>query len=289
MLARSCEPTCGPTAARSSSSSCCSWCRPSRPSTCRASTPTSSTRASPPATPATSCAPARSCSSSASAQVVCAVVAVYFGARAAMALRPRRARRAVHARADASPRRRWPVRRAVAHHAHHQRRPAGPDGRAARPTIMVMAPIMLVGGVIMALREDVALSACCSSSCRCSAVTVGAHRVADGAALPADAEAHRRASTRVLREQITGIRVIRAFVRERREEERFAVANTELYDTSLRVGRLMALMFPVVMLVMNASSVAVLWFGGAARRRGRACRSAPSPRSSATSCTSSWP
>jgi ATP-binding cassette, subfamily B, multidrug efflux pump len=67
---------------------------------------------------------------------------------------------------------------------------------------------------------------------------------------------------RILREQITGIRVIRAFVRDAHERERFAAANLELRDVSLAVGRLMALMFPSVLLVINLSSVAVLWFGG---------------------------
>jgi ATP-binding cassette subfamily B protein len=66
----------------------------------------------------------------------------------------------------------------------------------------------------------------------------------------------------VLREQITGIRVVRAFVREPVERERFATANDELTLTALKVGRLMAFMFPTVMLVLNVSSVAVLWFGG---------------------------
>jgi ATP-binding cassette subfamily B protein len=66
---------------------------------------------------------------------------------------------------------------------------------------------------------------------------------------------------RVLREQITGIRVVRAFVREPVEVKRFGAANDELTDTALRAGRLMALVFPIVMLVFNASSVAVLWFG----------------------------
>jgi len=65
----------------------------------------------------------------------------------------------------------------------------------------------------------------------------------------------------VLREQIAGVRVVRAFVRERRESQRFDAANTDLYDTSLRVGKLMALMFPSVMVVLNVTSVAVLWFG----------------------------
>ncbi|MEZ5190184.1 MAG: ABC transporter transmembrane domain-containing protein [Schumannella sp.] len=67
---------------------------------------------------------------------------------------------------------------------------------------------------------------------------------------------------RALREQLTGIRVVRAFVREPMEREaRFRVANDELTDTALRVGRLFALMFPAVMLILNGSSVAVLWFG----------------------------
>ena len=66
----------------------------------------------------------------------------------------------------------------------------------------------------------------------------------------------------MLREQITGIRVVRAFVREQHETERFGEANTELTDDRAAVGRLMALIFPIVMLILNASSVAVLWFGG---------------------------
>ena len=66
---------------------------------------------------------------------------------------------------------------------------------------------------------------------------------------------------RVMREQITGIRVIRAFVRDKHEQERFGVANTDLTAVSLAVGKLMALMFPLVMLIINVSTVAVLWFG----------------------------
>jgi ATP-binding cassette subfamily B protein len=66
----------------------------------------------------------------------------------------------------------------------------------------------------------------------------------------------------VMREQITGIRVIRAFVRDEREQARYGQANDDLTDVSLRAGKLMALMFPTVMLIVNLSSVAVLWFGG---------------------------
>jgi ATP-binding cassette subfamily B protein len=67
---------------------------------------------------------------------------------------------------------------------------------------------------------------------------------------------------RVLREQITGIRVVRAFVREPYEAERFGQANEDLTEVALRAGRWMATMFPLVMLIVNASSVAVIWFGG---------------------------
>jgi ATP-binding cassette subfamily B multidrug efflux pump len=127
-------------------------------------------------------------------------------------------------------------------------------------TIMVMAPIMGVGGVIMALRQDVGLS---------WLMVVGIPVLLTGTLLivrkmvPQFRLMQTRidAVNRVLREQITGLRVVRAFVREPYERERFAAANAELTDTALRAGRLMALMFPWIMLVLNASSIAVLWFG----------------------------
>lgn len=127
-------------------------------------------------------------------------------------------------------------------------------------TIMVIAPIMLVGGVIMALQQDVGLSGLLVIIVPVLGVTVA---LIVSRMVPYFRAMQKRIDriNSVLREQITGIRVIRAFVKERHEEERFAVANTELYDTSLRVGKLMALMFPVVMLIMNLSSVAVMWFG----------------------------
>ncbi|MFD7025321.1 ABC transporter ATP-binding protein [Promicromonospora sukumoe] len=127
-------------------------------------------------------------------------------------------------------------------------------------TIMVMAPIMLVGGVILALSENVTLSALLVVIVPVLAATAG---VIVWRMVPHFRRMQKRidAINSVLREQITGLRVVRAFVRERRESQRFAVVNEELFDTSLRAGRLMALTFPVVMLIMNLSSVAVLWFG----------------------------
>ena len=127
-------------------------------------------------------------------------------------------------------------------------------------TMMIAAPIMCVGGVIMALREDVGLSWLMLVSVPVLALAVGAVILR---MIPQFRLMQTRIDTvnRVMREQISGIRVVRAFVREPYETKRFAVANAELTATGLRVGRLLVLMFPIVMLVLNLSSVAVLWFG----------------------------
>jgi ATP-binding cassette subfamily B protein len=127
-------------------------------------------------------------------------------------------------------------------------------------TMMIAAPIMAVGGVIMALREDLGLSWLLLVSVPLLAVLIAliVRRM-----VPEFRRMQERVDlvNRVLREQITGVRVVRAFVREPVEEERFAEANTALTTTALRAGRLMMLIFPTVMLVLNLSSVAVLWFG----------------------------
>lgn len=127
-------------------------------------------------------------------------------------------------------------------------------------TMLVGAPIMMVGGVIMALREDVGLSWLMLVSVPVLAVSLG---LITRRMVPQFRLMQTRIDTvnRVLREQITGIRVVRAFVREPYETERFGEANAALTATALRTGRLMTLVFPIVMLVLNVSSVAVLWFG----------------------------
>ncbi|HET7901713.1 MAG TPA: ABC transporter ATP-binding protein [Candidatus Nanopelagicales bacterium] len=127
-------------------------------------------------------------------------------------------------------------------------------------TLMVAAPIMCVGGIVMALKQDVGLAWLIALSVTVLVVAIG---LIVSRMIPQFRRMQKRidAVNLVLREQITGIRVVRAFVREPVERERFGAANAELTDTALRVGRLMALMFPTVMLVMNVSSVAVLWFG----------------------------
>ena len=126
--------------------------------------------------------------------------------------------------------------------------------------MMVSAPIMMVGGVVMALREDVGLSWLVAVAVPLLALCIGLviRRMIPQFRLMQESVDW---VNRVLREQITGIRVVRAFVREEHERARFAEANTQYTGTALAVGRLMSLAFPLVMLVFNSSTVAVLWFG----------------------------
>ncbi|MFE5855011.1 ABC transporter ATP-binding protein [Streptomyces sp. NPDC056500] len=127
-------------------------------------------------------------------------------------------------------------------------------------TMMVTAPIMCIGGIIMALGQDVTLSAVLLAVVPVLGISVTVLIVR---MRPLFRTMQDRLDTvnRVLREQITGNRVIRAFVRDAYERERFREANAELTEVSLSTGRLMALMFPIVLTVVNVSSVAVVWFG----------------------------
>ena len=128
-------------------------------------------------------------------------------------------------------------------------------------TLLVSAPILAIGGIILAMQQDLELS-------WLIAVSVPVLLIAVGLIISRMVPLFRRMQeridrvNRVLREQLTGIRVIRAFVREDVETDRFAVANDQVTETALKAGRLFALMFPIVMLVLNVSSVAVIWFGG---------------------------
>ncbi|KNB51956.1 multidrug ABC transporter ATPase [Streptomyces caatingaensis] len=195
------------------------------------------------------------------AQIVCAVGAVYFGARTAMAL-------GRDLRAEIFDR--------VQSFSSREMGQFGAPSLITRTTndvqqvqmltlmsftLMVTAPIMCVGGIVMALNQDVPLSALLLAIVPVLGVIV---MLIVRRMRPVFRGVQKRIDTvnRVLREQITGIRVIRAFVRDTHERERFGTANTELMDVSLRAGRLMSVMFPAVMLVVNVSSVAVLWFGG---------------------------
>jgi ATP-binding cassette subfamily B multidrug efflux pump len=194
------------------------------------------------------------------AQIVSSIIAVYFGAKAAMAL-GRDLRGAVFSR--------------VGEFSEQEVTRFGAPSLITRSTndvqqvqmlvlltstLMVSAPILSIGGVIMAIRQDVQLSWLIAVSVPVLLVAVGLIIVR---MVPLFRAMQTKIDTinRVLREQLTGIRVIRAFVREDRERARFAAANEDVTSYALRAGRLMALMFPIVMLVLNVSSVAVIWFG----------------------------
>jgi ATP-binding cassette subfamily B protein len=127
-------------------------------------------------------------------------------------------------------------------------------------TMAAAAPIAIVGGVIMAIREDPGLTLILAVSIPALALGVG---IVVFKMVPQfqDMQVRIDRLNQVLREQITGIRVVRAFVREPDEVERFGVANADLTATSLRAGRLMAYFFPIVLLVLNVSSVAAVWLG----------------------------
>ena len=194
-------------------------------------------------------------------QIVCTIAAVYLGARAAMAF-GRDVRSSLFAR--------------VASFSAREVNQFGAPSLITRNTndvqqvqmlvlmtctMMIAAPIMCVGGIVMALREDVGLSWLMVVAVPVLVVSIGSivRRMVPGFRLM---QKRIDEVNRVLREQITGVRVVRAFVREPHETARFEQANTELTDVALRVGRLMILIFPTVMLILNASSAAVLWFGG---------------------------
>ncbi|GAA2755129.1 ABC transporter transmembrane domain-containing protein [Actinopolymorpha rutila] len=193
-------------------------------------------------------------------QILCAAAAVYFGARTAMAL-GRDVRAAIFDRVQE-----FSVREVGQFGAPSLITRTTNDVQQVQMlvlmtlTLMVSAPIMCVGGVLMALNQDVPLSALLLVivPVLILAVSMIIRRMH-----PLFRQMQERIDTvnRVMREQITGIRVIRAFVRDTHEQARFAAANNSLMDVSLGVGRLMAFMFPIVMVVMNLSSVAVMWFG----------------------------
>ncbi|MFF3329762.1 ABC transporter ATP-binding protein [Streptomyces sp. NPDC002888] len=127
-------------------------------------------------------------------------------------------------------------------------------------TLMVSAPIMCVGGIVLALGLDVPLSAILVAVVPVLGISV---TLIIRRLRPLFRSMQVRLDTvnRVLREQITGNRVIRAFVRDEYEEQRFRKANADLTDVAMGSGKLLALMFPIVMTVVNLSSIAVVWFG----------------------------
>ena len=193
-------------------------------------------------------------------QIAAQVVAVYFGAKTAMAV-GRDIRGAIFSRVQ-----RFSAREVGQFGAPSLITRTTNDVQQVQMlvlltfTLMVSAPIMCFGGVVLALRQDVPLSGLILVVVPILVLLVG---LIITRMRPLFRSMQKRIDriNRVMREQIAGIRVIRAFVRDDVEQARYGEANAELTDVSLRVGKLMALMFPVVLLVVNLSSVAVLWFG----------------------------
>ncbi|MET9374701.1 ABC transporter ATP-binding protein [Streptomyces sp. NPDC002992] len=193
-------------------------------------------------------------------QVVCNIGAVYYGARTASAL-GRDVRAAVFERVQS-----FSAREVGQFGAPSLITRTTNDVQQVQMlvlmafTLMVSAPIMCVGGIVMALSLDVPLSAVLIAVVPVLGIAVS---LIVKKMRPLFRTMQERLDTvnRVLREQITGNRVIRAFVKDDYERERFKGANTELTDVSMATGRLMALMFPTVMTVVNISSIAVVWFG----------------------------
>lgn len=194
-------------------------------------------------------------------QIACAITAVYFGARVAMSL-GRDLRSGIFA--------------TVSEFSEREVSQFGAPSLITRTTndvqqvqmvvlmtctLFISAPMLAIGGIIMALQQDVGLSWLMAVSIPVLLLCVGGIM---WRMIPLFRVMQKRIDrvNLVLREQLTGIRVIRAFVREPEETRRFATANAELTQTAVSAGRYFALMFPIVMLVMNVSSVAVIWFGG---------------------------
>ena len=195
------------------------------------------------------------------AQIVCAIGAIYFGAQAAMAL-GRDVRQGIFSR--------------VLMFSDREVNDLGTASLITRTTndvqqvqmlalmtftLLLSAPIMCVGGIILALNQNVPLSSLLLVAVPLLAVILGLI-IARMRPLFRQMQERLDGINQVLREQITGVRVIRAFVRDPQERERFARASTELFDVSLGAGKLMAMMFPSVLLVLNLSTTAVVWFGG---------------------------
>jgi len=193
-------------------------------------------------------------------QVACAVTAVYFGARVAMGL-GRDIRAAVFHQVGG-----FSEREVTTFGAASLITRSTNDVQQVQMlvlmtcTMLVSAPILAIGGIVLALQQDLELSWLMAVSIPVLIIAIG---LVISRMVPQFRLMQKRIDTinRVLREQLAGIRVVRAFVREDVETERFRKANDDVTATAFRVGRLTSLMFPIVMLVLNVSSVAVIWFG----------------------------
>ncbi|MFF7294036.1 ABC transporter ATP-binding protein [Microbacterium sp. NPDC008134] len=128
-------------------------------------------------------------------------------------------------------------------------------------TMLVTAPLLAIGGIIFAVQTNIGLSWLIAVSVPLLLIVAG---IIVSRMVPLFRSYQGKLDTvnRVMREQLTGVRVVRAFVRERIEEERFRGANTDIMVVGRKVGSLFVLLFPLFMLILNVTVVAVVWFGG---------------------------
>ena len=193
-------------------------------------------------------------------QIVCSIGSVYFGAKTAMAF-GRDLREAIFGRVltfSARELNRFGAPSLITRNTNDVQQVQMLVVMSA--TVLLSAPITMIGGIIMAMREDVGLSWLVVVAVP---VLAGSIWLVVRKLPPLFRTMQGRIDVvnRILREQITGIRVVRAFVREPYETARFEKASGELTESQTLVGQRFAMMFPIVMLVLNVSSVAVLWFG----------------------------
>ncbi|MRK01219.1 ATP-binding cassette domain-containing protein [Aeromicrobium sp. S22] len=194
-------------------------------------------------------------------QVVCTIVAVYYGARTSMAL-GRDLRAGVFSKVET-----FAAREMAQLGAPTLITRSTNDVQQVQLivfmalTLLVTAPIMCFGGIVMALRQDVELSGLLLLVIPALVVSIGLV-IRQMRPLFRLLQVKIDGINGVMREQIMGIRVIRAFVKEDYEARRFGDANRENMEVAIAVGRLMAMMFPIVMLIMNVSVVLATWFGG---------------------------
>ena len=194
-------------------------------------------------------------------QVVCTIVAVYFGARTAMAL-GRDLRAGVFSKVET-----FAAREMAQLGAPTLITRSTNDVQQVQLivflalTLLVAAPIMCFGGIFMALRQDVELSGLLLLVLPALIISIGLV-IRQMRPLFRVMQVKIDGINGIMREQIMGIRVIRAFVKERYEAKRFGDANRETMEVAIAVGRLTSMMFPIVMLIMNVSVVLATWFGG---------------------------
>jgi ATP-binding cassette subfamily B protein len=203
------------------------------------------------------------------AQILCAIAAVYFGSKLAMGM-GRDVRRDVFDRVVSFSQRevdQFGAPSLITRGTNDVQQVQMLVQMSA--TLMVSAPILAIGGVVFAIRQDVGLSWLMAVSVPVLLIVVSLIVVR---MVPAFRAMQRKIDrvNQVMREQLTGIRVVRAFVREDRERVRFEDASVNVRDHATTAGNLMAMMFPVVMLVLNVSGAAVIWFGAAQVDRGDA-------------------